>query len=112
MLRCIDEAAKLSGIALELTLKRHPVCRIEKSDCWGLTFEITDQPLGEIMNAFDFAFSSNSTSAGLDALLAGLPVVIFLDADDFNQSPLRGVPGIRFVDSPQALAGCTAFALE
>ncbi|MDO8652910.1 MAG: hypothetical protein Q7R66_12045 [Undibacterium sp.] len=104
MLRCIAEAARLSGIELNLTLKRHPVCRIEKMDCSNLSFEITDQPLGEIMSEFDFAFSSNTTSAGLDALLAGLSVVVFLDEDDLNQSPLRGVKGVRFVDSPQALA--------
>ena len=104
MLRCIEAASHLMDARIFLTLKPHPVCPIRKEDCPTLSFELTDAPLAEIMPDFDLAFSSNSSSAGLDALLAGLPVVIFLDDEDFNHSPLRGVGAIRFASTAEELA--------
>jgi surface carbohydrate biosynthesis protein (TIGR04326 family) len=104
MLRCIEAASHLIDTEISLTLKPHPVCPIEREDCPTLSFELTDAPLAEIMPNFDLAFSSNSSSAGLDALLAGLSVVIFLDDEDFNHSPLRGVGGIRFASTAEELA--------
>ena len=62
-------------------------------------------PLSDLVDGFDVAFSSNGTSAGVDVLLAGLPVVVWLDEDDLNLSDLRGLPGVAFVGSPGDLAG-------
>jgi surface carbohydrate biosynthesis protein (TIGR04326 family) len=89
---------------ISVTLKPHPVCPIYREDCTTLHFELSDAPLADIMPNFDLAFSSNSSSAGLDALLAGLSVVIFLDDEDFNHSPLRGIEGIRFASTAPELA--------
>ena len=104
MLRCIEAAARLLARKLVLTLKPHPIGPVAQDDHPTLSFEITSQPLGEVMPDFDVAFSSNSTTAGLDAYLAGLPVVIFLDDEEANQSPLRGVEDVRFVSTPEELA--------
>jgi surface carbohydrate biosynthesis protein (TIGR04326 family) len=65
----------------------------------NLHLELTVRPLVEILDRFDMAFASNTTSAGLDAHVAGLPVVVFLDDSDLNCSPLRGAAGVRFVSS-------------
>lgn len=104
MLRCIEAASHLMDAEMALTLKPHPVCPIERKDFPTLSFELTDRPLAEIMPDFDLAFSSNSSSAGLDALLAGLCVVVFLDDGDFNHSPLRGVGGVLFAATAKELA--------
>jgi surface carbohydrate biosynthesis protein (TIGR04326 family) len=104
MLRCIEAASHLMDAELSLTLKPHPVCPIRKEDCAALPFQLTTRPLVEIMPDFELAFSSNSSSAGLDALLAGLSVVIYLEDGDFNHSPLRGVEGIRFTSTAEELA--------
>ena len=104
MLRCLEEASNLSSLEVSLTLKPHPVCRIGKEDHPSLAFDQTDRPLAEILPNCDLVFSSNTTSAGLEALLAGLPVVVFLDDEDFNHSPLRGVSGVRFVGNAGELA--------
>lgn len=104
MLHCIEAASHLIDGEISLTLKSHPVCPIRKEDCRSLSFELTNRPLPEIMQNFDLAFSSNTTSAGLDASLAGLSVVVFLDDEDFNHSPLRGVGGIRFAGTAEELA--------
>ena len=65
----------------------------------GLDINETLEPLSEIINEFDFAVSSHSTSASLEAYLAGLKVIIFLNGDTFNLSPLRGNSGVNFVSS-------------
>jgi surface carbohydrate biosynthesis protein (TIGR04326 family) len=96
MLRCLEHAFHLSRMEFSVTLKPHPACRIVSKDYPSLTFEQTSQRLPELWPHFDLVFSSNTTSAGLEALLAGLPVVVYLDEDDFNHSPLRGIDGVRF----------------
>ena len=96
MLVCAAAAARLASKPISFTLKPHPVCAIKKEDFPTLAFDITERPLAEILSGFDTAFSSNTSSAGLDALLAGLSVVVFLDNEDFNHSPLRGIAGVRF----------------
>jgi surface carbohydrate biosynthesis protein (TIGR04326 family) len=104
MLECMRAALGGGAGTPSITLKPHPVCKIDQADCPGLQFDLTDRPLADIMHDFDLAFSSNTSSAGLDALLAGLPVVVFLDDCDFNHSPLRGVEGVRFAGTPEELA--------
>jgi surface carbohydrate biosynthesis protein (TIGR04326 family) len=49
-------------------------------------------------------FASNTTSAAVDAFCAGVPVVQMMDGRTFNMSPLRGQPGVVYVESPEALA--------
>lgn len=104
MLRCVEAASLSMGHEISFTLKPHPASRIEKDDYPSLRFDLTNQPLAEIIHDFDYAFSSNTSSAGLDALLAGLPVVVYLDDENFNNSPLRGIGGVRFVSAGDELA--------
>lgn len=105
MLGCIEAASHLMNTKLSFTLKPHPVCTIEAGDFPQLRFQLTDKPLAELTPNFNVAFCSNTSSAALDALLAGLPVVVFLDDGDFNHSPLRGVDGIQFSITARELAG-------
>ncbi len=104
MLGCVEAAMLLMDSQMAFTLKSHPVCKVSLAICPTVPLELTNKPLSEIVKEFDVAFSSNTTSAGLDAHLAGLPVVVFLDGSDFNFSPLRGVGGVRFVSTHQELA--------
>ncbi len=104
MVRCLEAALPLMRHRVSVAIKRHPVCPIDATDTVAMRCEFIEQPLGEVLSRFDLAFSSNTTSAGLDALLTGLPVVVFLDDAGFNQSPLRSVPHVRFVSAPAELA--------
>lgn len=104
MLSCMEEALHLSRADVSLVFKPHPVSRIRQRDYPSLPFETTSSALVEILPTCDLVFSSNTTSAGLEALLAGLPVLVFLDEEDFNHSPLRGVEGVRFVGTARDLA--------
>jgi surface carbohydrate biosynthesis protein (TIGR04326 family) len=104
MMHCIEAASSLTELEISVTLKPHPTSSIVERDLPSIQFAVTGRPLGEIVGDFDFAFCSNSTSAVLDALLAGLDVAVFLDNEEFNHSPLRRAAGVRFVSSPAELA--------
>ncbi|HEU4747097.1 MAG TPA: TIGR04326 family surface carbohydrate biosynthesis protein [Gemmatimonadaceae bacterium] len=112
MLARVEQAAATMEKGLEITVKLHPACHVDAGDVGGLRCEFTTKPLGEILSRFDAAFSSNTTSASLDALLSGLPVVVFLDDDVMNNSPLRGVDGVAFVTTGTELAGELAAARD
>ncbi|MBN8473959.1 TIGR04326 family surface carbohydrate biosynthesis protein [Sulfuritalea sp.] len=104
MFSCMDEALRQCGTEVSIVFKPHPVSRIRQQDYPSLPFEMSRGALAEVLQSCDLVFSSNTTSAGLEALLAGLPVLVFLDDGDFNHSPLRGVEGVRFVGTPTDLA--------
>lgn len=104
MLNCVQEALQMLHTKVSVTLKPHPICEVGRGDCPELLFDITDRPLAEILQNYDFAFSSNVTSASVEALIAGLPVAVFLDDENFNHSPLRGGDGVRFVATASELA--------
>ncbi len=104
MLAQLAQASSMVEGGLQVTIKLHPSCHLDDGDVGGLRCEFTTRPLSEILSGFDVAFASNTTSAGLDALLSGLPLVVFLDDDVMNHSPLRGVDGVSFVGSATELA--------
>ena len=60
--------------------------------------------MADILHEFDFAFSVSETSAGLDSILSGLDVAIYLEGDDLNLNPLFGVKGIKFISNAKELA--------
>ena len=103
MLRCLEVTSRLVP-GLSITIKLHPACPVDRRDAPLLSCEFTTRQLGDIVGGYDFAFSSNSTSAAMDAVLAELPVAVFLDDDNVNESPLRGEPGVRFVSTGEELA--------
>ena len=94
-------AGELSN--LELTVKPHPACPINPADYTEINFEISDQPLSDLLNLFDVAYTSCLTSAAVDAYCAGLQVISVLDPTALNLSPLRGITGVKFVSSARDL---------
>jgi len=104
MLKCIESAQRLVGKNIRVTLKSHPLCQIEQRKFHNLKFQLVNKPLDHIMYDFDVAFASNGTSGGIDVFLAGVPTVIFIDDETFNQSPLRGVSGVTFAANATELS--------
>jgi surface carbohydrate biosynthesis protein (TIGR04326 family) len=102
MLQMLAAAQIFSEV--ECTVKPHPNFPVRAVDFPALPFQVVTAPLGEILQNYDMAYSSNMTSAAVDAYLAGLPVVVMLDETQLNFSPLRGQSGVRFVSSPAELA--------
>jgi surface carbohydrate biosynthesis protein (TIGR04326 family) len=87
------------------TFKPHPIHAVDLGGYPGLArVRTTSEALDRIVGGFDVAVSANSTSASVDAYLAGLPVVIGLDGIELNLSPLRGQPGVSFAVGPEDFA--------
>ena len=104
MLQALARATSLFPARISFTVKPHPNCPVHPRDFPGFALQVVTAPLGNILLEYDVAYSSNATSAAVDAYLAGLHVVILLEPGRLNLSPLRGCPGVRFVAGPGELA--------
>ena len=104
MLSWLSIAARSLPLETLYVLKPHPACPIKVSDYPSLTLEVTDAPLAELFPVCDVAFTSNITSAAVDAYCAGIPVIQILDGNAFNVSPLRGQKEVVYITNPIELA--------
>ena len=86
-------------------VKPHPDYLITQDNYYNLKFELTTDPLYEILYKFDIVIGSHQSAAHLDAYLAGFPVIIYLPDGDLNLSPLRGIHKIPIVNNRKTLIG-------
>ena len=89
---------------ISYTIKPHPNYQVKAGDFPTLRLAIVNDPLARILGDFDIACSCNTTSAAVDAYLAGLPVVVVFEDTELNFSPLRGREGVRFAATGHELA--------
>jgi surface carbohydrate biosynthesis protein (TIGR04326 family) len=104
LLRLLESAVGGMSTQLIFTVKPHPNCMVTAESYPSLYLTVLTNALGEIMYDFDIAYCSSSTSAAVDAYLAGLPVVVMLDGTQLNFSPLRARPDVCFVSTAEELA--------
>jgi surface carbohydrate biosynthesis protein (TIGR04326 family) len=104
LLRLLEAAVDRMPTPPIFAVKPHPNCMVEAERYPSIRLTVLTNALGEILYDFDIAYCSSSTSAAVDAYLAGLPVVVMLDGTELNLSPLRARPGVRFVSTPEELA--------
>ena len=88
---------------MEVWIKPHPGNPIDLSIYPKLTAILKDQVLVDLLTEVSVVLATVFTSASLDAFCAGLPVINFLDQNNFNFSPLRGQNNIRFVSSKEEI---------
>jgi surface carbohydrate biosynthesis protein (TIGR04326 family) len=108
-IRMLEEAVKLLSFSLDIIIKPHPACTINRSDFPRLNCSISKKPIPELLSDVDLAYAGVSTSAALDVYLMGISVVSRLDPNVLNLSPLRGSKDIFFARSHKDLAqilGC------
>ena len=88
---------------VRIIVKPHPANLVDPLDYPELSLTLTDRPLNELLPLCDAVYSSNMTSAAVDAYYANVPVISFLDPTGLNFSPLRGYSDVWFVTTPQEL---------
>ena len=69
-----------------------------------IDISVTNDPIDLLLNDHKVVFTSNGTSAAVDAYCTGKSVVTVLDPKSLNLSPLKSSEGVSFVSSPEALA--------
>ena len=104
MLEMLDEAVGKQPTGATYTIKPHPNLTVNCSDFPRLNLQVTNDSLALLLPRFDLAYSSNLTSASVDAYCAGLKVIVMLDEQELNFSPLRKCSGVDFVADASALA--------
>jgi surface carbohydrate biosynthesis protein (TIGR04326 family) len=88
---------------VRIIVKPHPASLVDPLDYPELSMTLTTRPLSELLLECDAVYSSNMTSAAVDAYYARVPVISSLDPRGLNFSPLRGYSGVLFVTTPQEL---------
>lgn len=106
MLQLVQEALERISVVPEIIVKPHPSRPIKQSDYPGLVFTISEKPIHALFAECDVVFTSNITSAAVDAYYFGIQLIQLLEGQYFNMSPLRDVAGIRYVRSGSELAYC------
>lgn len=93
-------------------VRPHPACTIKAGDYPSLHLHMTNAPLAELLVNCDVTFTSNITSAAVDAYCVGVPVVSVLDGNTFNMSPLCGLKGVAYITNPTELAAALSGAKQ
>ncbi|MBS0418982.1 MAG: hypothetical protein JSR66_14810 [Proteobacteria bacterium] len=112
LLRLLEEATPHVGPQFEFTLKPHPGLAVDLAAYPGLRVRETREALGTLLTGFDIAIAANCTSAAVEAHIASLPVIISMDGEGLNLSPLRDQPGVRFVCAGAELAAALQAAMD
>jgi surface carbohydrate biosynthesis protein (TIGR04326 family) len=103
----LEKSLEILTFKPEILLKPHPACPINIYNTKIL--EITKKTLSELLFEVDIAFTSMATSGAVDAYCAGIPVISVLEPMNLNLSPLRDVPGVYNVSTPQQLSSAIIF---
>ena len=103
MVFCLKELYILFGYKILLSVKAHPAKPIPLSYFEGLNVIFRSESISDLLNEFDFIFTSNISSAAVDVYLSGKPLIQFVDWMYFNMSPLREVDGIHYISNGKEL---------
>jgi surface carbohydrate biosynthesis protein (TIGR04326 family) len=85
-------------------IKPHPNCPVHAEEYPSLNMIVCDELLSELLPRCDVVYTSNITSAAVDAYCFGIPVVSMLDGAMLDLSPLRGFALHVQVSNPAELA--------
>jgi surface carbohydrate biosynthesis protein (TIGR04326 family) len=100
LLESLRDAILTSKFRFNITFKYHPACPVNEDDFPGVTFHQTSGNMVNLLSKSDIALAGNVTSASVDAICYGIPVVSLLDGKKLNMNPLRGQAGAFFASSP------------
>ena len=103
MLLELEKSYTLLERKVEIWIKPHPGNPVDLDKYPLLSANLKEQFLMELLPEVSVVLASVFTSASLDAFCAGLPVINYLDPNNFNFSPLRGHPKARFVSSAEEI---------
>jgi surface carbohydrate biosynthesis protein (TIGR04326 family) len=117
MLTCVKEAVNLISekninIDFAFTYKSHPVTQVN-IELVSIPFLIeTKEDLVDILSSFQVIIATDSTSAAVEAYLTGLQVIVYTYPRRLNFSPLKGIKGISFVNTPAQLKACLTESIK
>ncbi|MCK9376409.1 MAG: hypothetical protein M0P73_09675 [Syntrophobacterales bacterium] len=101
-LRLLAQAAQGGGLAgyEHILVKPHPYCPVDgilQALTPPLQVEIVNESLGKLWSRATAVYAANSTSASVEAVCLGLPVLVHIPENSLNLSPLRGKAAVQHV---------------
>ena len=90
---------------LRFTYKPHPACQSNIPIAIKSYIHITRAPLQDIFPDIDLVIGGNSTSGVIDAIIYGLPTVVYHDPCQLNLSPLFNTKDAKFFSNLDELSG-------
>lgn len=94
LLKCIE---KLDLKDITFSIKFHPGAVMDLTEYSNLKITEIKAPLDTFISNFNICISVGSTTAGLNAYLSDLKVIVFLSKWELNMSPVRGFSDVLFV---------------
>lgn len=105
----LASVAALGGLAryAYIRIKPHPYCPVNEIMARlapSFHFTVEQSPVSDLIDRADVVYGANSTSATLEAVHMGMPVIIAGTRDAMNINPLVGGKGLRYAVTPALLA--------
>lgn len=101
---CINHIAKNRSIVnFQYAFKPHPVNEIELDNFGTNNIEVIRREIKDVIENYDIAISVDTTSAGVEAYLAGLDIIVYRYSKRPNFSPLRNIKDVHFVRNEEQL---------
>jgi len=95
-----------------LVITPHPNHPIDAVRYKRLSYSVVYSELDKILHEHTACIASNLTSASVDAVVTGAPVIIISEPEEMNFSPLRDFDGAVFADSPDKLEDAILSVLD
>lgn len=95
----------------KFTFKSHPINELALSSFGLEHVEITTKKISDVINSYDVAIVTDSTTAGVEAYLAGIEVIVFSYSKRLNFSPLRNIKNVLFASNGIQLKNCLEVVL-
>jgi surface carbohydrate biosynthesis protein (TIGR04326 family) len=105
LLKLLDLASKFLPANINFIYKPHPSQKNFNYKFKSIKLNVSNSHINLLLNKSDVVYSSNQTSASLDAYYSGVPVIISLFPEILNLSPVRNLPNAIFIhNNPNELA--------
>ena len=88
---------------INLIFKSHPACNIDLKLFKNLNIEKANKSIFQLLTEAYAAYCCSFTSASIDAYSFGLPVIISLDPQIVNLSPLKDFKAVNFIKNTSDL---------
>jgi surface carbohydrate biosynthesis protein (TIGR04326 family) len=102
-MRILETAYSSFSTNITLLVKPHPNCPIIPSKYPRLKMEVTMDFISSLLPKCNIAYTSNATSAAIDAYCANVPVISVLNPQTLNMSLLMGFEGVEFASNADEL---------
>jgi len=99
MLKLLEKTSIFLPKNFNFIFKPHPSKENINYKLKNIKLDISIKPINILLKDTNVVYASDQTTSTNDAYYRGIPVIIFLNQQILNLSPLRNLPNVDFVDN-------------